>query len=141
MLITTFFTDQGIPKAGLTPVINIVDADAITTIVSSDAMIEIGSGWYKYEFVAFNENKNYVIKCDGGSELWNDSERYTYAVNEKNGLLDNQLNIIEDTNTKVGTIPADVWSVDKTTITTPDSIGEYILKKVLNLARFIGFSR
>jgi len=141
MLISTVFKKDGTPKTGLSPVISIVDADAISTIISGDPMIEVGSGWYKYEFVLFDSSKNYTITCDGGAVLTNDFERYTYAVNEKNGLITSELNIIQDTNTKIGTMPADVWSVDISTITTLNSIGEYILKKVLNLTRFIGFHK
>lgn len=141
MLITTFFTEIGVPKTGLSPIILIVDADSVSTIISNDPMVEIGSGWYKYEFALFDPVKNYTIRCDGGAVIYNDYERYTYATNHSSALIDSQLNIIQDTNTKIGTMPADIWSVDKSTITTANSIGEYILKKVLNLTRFIGFHK
>ena len=84
MWVTTFFTEGGSPKLLLTPTLDIYRVSDDTTIVSSASMPEIGNGWYKYNFVDYVEETEYVITCDGGSVL-GIFERYTYGGNEVYG--------------------------------------------------------
>jgi hypothetical protein len=80
MLITTFFTENGVPKTGLTPIINIWDKNG-TLIIDSVSMTEIAGGFYKYEFESYNDDVDYIIRADGGESLpLND--RYVAGSNE-----------------------------------------------------------
>ena len=83
MLIISFFTDQGIPKPGLTPTIDIVDVENDTLIVNGANMAALVNMThaYVYNFVAYNELKKYAITVDGGAAL-NNSDRYQYSTNE-----------------------------------------------------------
>lgn len=48
-------------------------------------MTEIGNGFYKYDFVAYDNSKNYAILCDGGNTL-SDDERYQGGANTNNTI-------------------------------------------------------
>ena len=54
MNILAFFTENGFPKVGLTPIIRILDINDSTSVVTDDLMIEVGDGFYKYNFVTFD---------------------------------------------------------------------------------------
>lgn len=74
--ITSFFTEDGVPKEGLTPAITIRDSSTSIIIVSSTCS-EIGGGTYKYDFI-FDINKSYSVVIDGGNVL-SDAERYMFT--------------------------------------------------------------
>jgi hypothetical protein len=85
-IITSFFTNNGTPATGLSPTTKIWELNqtnpAINTIViNGAAMVEIGDGWYRYDFVTYDPNKSYVITTDGGGILPT-YERYSVAANE-----------------------------------------------------------
>lgn len=77
------FTNAGVPQTGLTPTIRIWDVTDTTSqlVVNNAAMTEIGDGGYKYAFTAYDGQRDYYIRCDGGAGL-PDSERYTYGGND-----------------------------------------------------------
>lgn len=79
--IVAFFTNQGSPETGLTPTIRIWDIGAGALVVTDEAMTELGDGFYHFSFAAYDENKDYAIRCDGGNTL-DDFERYVFAGNE-----------------------------------------------------------
>lgn len=81
MLIITNFKASGVPKTGLSPTIDIYESDG-TQVITAQAMTEIAGGFYKYEFAAYDEDKDYGIIADGTSTLSN-SERYAMSTNEK----------------------------------------------------------
>ncbi len=78
--IISFFTDNGYPKLGLSPTINIRRVDTGSLVIEGVSMSELGDGWYKYEFDG-DEDLEYAIRCDGGTDLTN-AERYTFAGSE-----------------------------------------------------------
>jgi len=78
--IISFFTDNGYPKLGLTPTINIRRVDTGVLVIEEANMLELGDGWYKYEFNE-DESLEYAIRCDGGIVLTN-AERYTFGGSE-----------------------------------------------------------
>ena len=80
MILIAFFTDAGVPKTGLTPAIDVWEDDG-TQVVTAQAMTEIAGGFYKYDFVAYDEAINYCISADGGVVL-QDNDRYVLATNE-----------------------------------------------------------
>lgn len=80
MFVTTFFTQSGTPKTGLTPKLDIYRVSDDSLIVSSQNMSETGGGWYKYDFTQYVRGVEYVMVCDGGATLAI-SERYTCGGN------------------------------------------------------------
>lgn len=89
MIINSFFTDVGVPRTGLSPTIRIWEVNVAShLLVITDApMIEVGGGFYKYEFATYDPTKNYVMRVDGGAALA-DSERYEVAATEELKLED-----------------------------------------------------
>lgn len=75
------FTNNGLPATGLSPTIDIWEADG-TQIVTAAAMTETTApGFYTYDFTLYQEHKNYMYRADGGATL-PDFDRYTYGSNE-----------------------------------------------------------
>jgi len=79
--VLAFFTNDGVPQGGLTPTIRIRDVDDNSLVVTDAAASEVGDGWYKYDFVAYDAAKEYAIRFDGGAALA-DSDRYTSGTND-----------------------------------------------------------
>lgn len=101
-ILTVHFTNNGNPVAGLSPTVDIYELDPITPttntlVVNDGAAVEIGGGWYRYQFTAYDTSKNYVFTFDGGAGL-SAYERYkvggneTYAEEVSDGVWDEQAN-------------------------------------------------
>lgn len=95
---------SGAPALGLSPTIKIIDIATDTVVVSAGAMSEIPSsnGMYKYQFTAYDIEKNYAIVIDAGPTLVS-AERYSYAGNESfvddiQSLLTSKTPVIEFSN-------------------------------------------
>lgn len=87
MWILSFLTENGIPATGLNPLIKVIDVSTGYTIVDNELMMEIGDGFYRYGFDAFEPSRDYAIICD--SVTLSGSDRYTYASSgEYNEVLD-----------------------------------------------------
>jgi len=85
MNFTAFYTEYGEPKTGLFPTIDIRRVDTGAVVVAAAAMADIGGGFYKYDYLAFNPVIPYAAVCDGwgGAPPSPDSldQRYTYGGN------------------------------------------------------------
>ena len=81
--ISAFFTENGTPKTGLTPTIDIWLSDG-SKKVNSDNMVEVGGGFYSYTIGGFENDINFFIRADGGDSLPT-AERFVFAVNEPVG--------------------------------------------------------
>ncbi len=79
--IVAFFTSAGVPAVGLSPTVRIRELSGNTLVVADEAMVEVGDGFYSYDFAAYDTAVNYAIRCDGTSAL-SDAERYSWAGNE-----------------------------------------------------------
>lgn len=68
MIISSFFTSNGLPTTGLTPTIRVWEiTDATNTlIINNDPVSEVGDGFYKYSFLSYDETKNYTTIVDAG---------------------------------------------------------------------------
>jgi PKD repeat protein len=68
MIISSFFTSNGLPTTGLTPTIKVwkLDVASNTLIVNNDSVEEVGDGFYKYNFTAYDDTKNYTAIVDAG---------------------------------------------------------------------------
>lgn len=87
MWILSFFTQYGIPAIGLTPLIKIIDVETSYYIANNEPMVEVGDGFYRYEFDEYDSSRDYAIICD--SVTLSGSDRYTYASSgEYNEVLD-----------------------------------------------------
>jgi hypothetical protein len=84
MLIIAFFTDSGVPKTGLSPTLDVWEADG-SQVVTAQAMTEIAGGFYKYDFTTYDEDEDYCIRADGTATL-SGAERYVYSTNETGGV-------------------------------------------------------
>lgn len=86
MFIMSHFTKGGHPKTGLSPTLSVWEIGATDTkIVNSAAMTEVGDGFYKYEFTAYNPTKEYGFISDAGPEL-PPNERYGTNATEESKL-------------------------------------------------------
>ncbi|MFA7247791.1 MAG: hypothetical protein WC169_11545 [Dehalococcoidia bacterium] len=92
MRIVAFFTDNDVPAMGLSPIVNILDVATGFTVVSGESMVELGDGFYRYDFDIYEPARDYAIVCD--SVTLSGSERYTYA---SSGEYAEVLNSIEST--------------------------------------------
>ncbi len=79
--ILAHFTSGGSPATGLSPTIRVRDVDLGTLAVTDAAMTEVGDGAYTYDFTGYDSQKDYSIRCDGGTTL-SGSERYTFGGND-----------------------------------------------------------
>jgi len=87
-----FFTNAGIPALLLNPTIDVWDS-ALNHPINAQAMTEIAGGWYQYNFAAYNDTVDYVIRADGGAGLA-DFERYVFGSNEcDSSVAESELNI------------------------------------------------
>lgn len=78
MYIFAFFTQSGSPKTGLSPTVDIHEADG-TESVAAGSMTEIGHGFYTYSFTTYTPYKQYGVTIDGTSTL-SGPERYKFQV-------------------------------------------------------------
>ena len=70
-ILTANYTLDGIQLTGLHPIVNIFLLDqsnpsSNTHIVTDAATSEIGSGWYRYDFIGYDISQNYVFSFDAG---------------------------------------------------------------------------
>jgi len=78
--IIAFFTEIGISKTGLSPIIDVWTLDG-TQVVTAQAMSEVAGGFYSYDFTTYNEDEDYCIRADGTDTL-SGADRYVYSSNE-----------------------------------------------------------
>jgi len=151
--ILAFFTNNGVPATGLSNVtLNIRDIPSGTLLITSGAMIEVGDGFYSYDFTTYDYTQEYSIRCNGGPTL-PVAERFTYAGNENYvddvaqavwseeisgygsetaggilfGLNTNVLGVsadIAEVNTNVLSVSADIEEVNTNVLATPGNVWE-----------------
>lgn len=82
-ILTAHFTTNGYPQSGLTPTITIyqIGSGGSSTVVDHDPVMELGTGWYFYRFVAYDPTQNYVFTFDGGTVM-SAYERFKVGGNE-----------------------------------------------------------
>ena len=123
MLLITFFTDNGIPKTGLSPTIRVRDASDGSLVVTDAAMTEIGDGFYKYDFTTYDSSKDYTFRADGGAGL-NATDRYVFSTNETDSVNED--------------LAGKVWDEAVSSHTTSGTFGERVGKKLLTISKYLG---
>jgi len=105
--ISSLFTTSGTPTIGLSPTIRIwkVISGGDTLVVTDAPMIEVGDGFYKYVFAAYDPLNDYLFRTDGGEEL-PASERYQRASNRNDAT--------------------ETWAAQTSDNNDPDSFGEAV---------------
>lgn len=85
MIINSFFTKNGLPALGLTPIIKIwmVEGPTRTVVVDNQAMTEDAGGYYWYNFVDHQEPKDYVLLVDAGEDMIPYGRYNTAAISPK----------------------------------------------------------
>lgn len=75
-----YFQERGVPKTGLTPTITIRRVETGSLEVNAGTMLEVGEGWYRYDFVGYDLTWHYSAIADGGAGLEN-VDRYVPITN------------------------------------------------------------
>ena len=84
MNIIAFFTEQGIPKTGLSPTVDVWTVDR-SQVVTAQAMTEVAGGFYYYDFSTYDEDEDYCMRADGTATLTG-ADRYVFSTNETGGV-------------------------------------------------------
>jgi hypothetical protein len=116
MLLIAFFTEEGTPKTGLSATIDVWEDDG-TQVVTAQAMTEIAGGFYKYNFTAYDESKDYCIRADGSNVLAA-NDRYLFSTNEVGQItedltaLDTLIDGVKERTDNLPSDPADDSDID-----------------------------
>jgi hypothetical protein len=91
----SFFTENGEPSIGLSPIINIRDISDGSLVITSGTMTEKGDGFYAYDFVGYNDTKDYAVRSD--SVTLSGTDRYSYgSTGEYNEALNEIKSTVDD---------------------------------------------
>ena len=85
MLISAQFSENNMPKDGLSPIVRVRDFSDGSIVVNNATMSGTGDGFYVYGFSAYNSSKNYSVLCD--SVTLSGTERYTYGTSDDYDLV------------------------------------------------------
>ena len=121
MNILAFFTDGGVPKTGLLPLIKIIDVNTSAVIIAWELMTEISDGWYKYDFIIYDYTKEYVVLCDGGVILPDYDRYHTFSS--------------DNSKTEIAQI---VWNANVNSFQMANSFGELLKNTSNDLKRALG---
>lgn len=134
LIITSFFTRNGVPVHGLTPTIRIWEVQDTThtlllPIFGPDPlMVEVGDGFYKFIFstsLGYDASKTYTARVDGGITVTNPGERYQ-SVNVTPDVLPTSTTISPgDIATITNSVVNGVWDANATDHMTVGSMGLY----------------
>ena len=120
VIISAFFTNAGTPATGLSPTIRIRRLDTDALVVTDAAMVEVGDGFYDYDFTStFSDLLDYAIRADGTATL-SGADRYKAGGLDGDdfiirGNIGNRADILEDTPSP-GERTINVYDVAGTTI-------------------------
>lgn len=117
MIITSYFTLNGAPAIGLSPLPTIqiwsITGTSSSLIVNGDSTNEIGGGFYQYLFSSYDSTQDYAFRTDGGTTYVSDTpERYQSGSIEAVTLVDNGTSIING-----------VWNATAIDYTVPGTMG------------------
>ena len=104
MLIIAAFTEEGSPKTGLSPTVNVRDASDGSLVLVGN-MSEIGDGGYKYDFSTAEAGKDYFYKADAGASI-SGPERYAFGSNENSAIKTDTDNLVK--------VQKNKWEIDPT---------------------------
>lgn len=79
MYLTSYFTNQGVPATGKSPVLSGWTLDG-TLVISGETMSEVAGGFYAYNFTGYDYTSDYVFMAEESSLP--QTSRYVIASNE-----------------------------------------------------------
>jgi len=82
-IITAYFENNGNPKTGLSPTIDIFQVSNNAVLINDGALTEIAGGQYKFTYTTFNEGVDIVWVIDGTATLIG-NERFVFGENVSN---------------------------------------------------------
>jgi hypothetical protein len=86
MKFTVWFSEAGLPKTGLTPIISILQVSDQSDVTPSDnEFIEIGLGFYFFDFSESDNTEDYVALAD--SVTLTGPEKYAPCITEVQGEI------------------------------------------------------
>lgn len=125
MLITVYFAEDGLPKTGLSPTLDIIDLSDGSVVINDGAMTDRGSGFYTYDFAGYDAGKDYSVICDSvtlaGSERYAIAEIESYLGTDGNILISanaQDLSATLDVNAKTFESTLDLTATMKTSVNT-----------------------
>ena len=124
-LVISFFTDNGTPATGLSPlptidIWEVTPTGADTQVVTAASMTEVAGGFYKFNFTGYDEKKAFAVRSNGGTDISSIFDRFQATTNDS---------FEED-------ITCSIWGADVTLFTATSTFGG-----VVNLIRKIGTNR
>jgi hypothetical protein len=96
MLISAQFSENNIPKDGLSPLVRVRDLSNGSIVVNDATMSGTGDGFYVYDFFAYNSSKDYSVLCD--SVTLSGVARYTYGTSDDYDLVTQIESTVTDIN-------------------------------------------
>jgi hypothetical protein len=97
MIITAYFEDAGVYATALSPTIKIRNIATGGLVVNAGAMVEVGDGFYRYDFTAYDYTIAYSTLCDG-TALLADADRYVrgeFTYGEGSSAISGGASIVE----------------------------------------------
>lgn len=91
-----YFSEDGAPKTGLSPTIDIIKVLDNSEPVSAQAMVEVGKGFYKYEFTVaagYDPTLDWVYQCD--SVILTGDEQYANGCFDSSPLVEGTETVVE----------------------------------------------
>lgn len=88
MMVLAVFTEDSLPKTGLTPTVDIYRLDTNTLTVDGDSMVEVGNGQYSYSFTAWDSAVDYSVIC---TSSLSGSEKYAYSSISSSPVVEDTL--------------------------------------------------
>lgn len=122
MIINSFFAQNGIAATGLSPIISIwhVAGNAKTAVVNAQPTVELGDGFYSFDFASYDHNLDYVVSVDAGPAM-TQSGRYNIA-----SLTPTQSNMMQVEQDVIDQIVDGVWDAVATDYTIAGTTGEML---------------
>jgi len=120
MIINAFFTNERVAALGLSPLISIWEhiSNTRSVVIASQPTIELGDGFYSYDFTTYDNQKDYTILVDAGAAM---ATQGRYNVSALSPVPANVTNI---TQTTIDKIVDDVWDESGIAHMIPGSTGE-----------------
>ena len=74
MLITAYFSVDGIGETGLNPTVTVVNITSSAVVVNAQVMTAVANapGWYKYTWASYIPGTPYTTMVNGGSDTLDD---------------------------------------------------------------------
>ena len=91
MMVLAVFTEDSLPKTGLTPTVDIYRLDTNTLAVDGGSMVEVGNGHYSCSFTAWDSALDYSCVID--SVTLTGSERYAYTSISASPIVEDTLSV------------------------------------------------